>query len=109
MKREITPWRVVQPLGTAHDRACGHLELAELGGAHGGACAACLTSGRSWVNLLVCMVCGTVGCCDSSPGQHAYRHYEQTGHPLARTLKSGEAWGWCFVDEVFLEQPDLSR
>ena len=31
-----------------------------------------------WVHLRLCLTCGHVGCCDSSPEQHADRHYDQT-------------------------------
>ncbi|WP_084724574.1 UBP-type zinc finger domain-containing protein [Streptacidiphilus melanogenes] len=95
-------WRVTQPPGAARERTCRHVGLArpvEVAG-----CSRCLTSGGSWVNLLACLQCGAVGCCDSSPGRHAYEHFAGTGHPLARTLKAGRTWGWCYVDEVFLEQ-----
>jgi CPA1 family monovalent cation:H+ antiporter len=62
-------------------------------------CGACLREGTSWVHLRLCLACGEVGCCDSSPQQHARRHFEQTGHPVMRSFEPGEAWRWCFVDE----------
>jgi CPA1 family monovalent cation:H+ antiporter len=52
------------------------------------------------VHLRLCMSCGHVGCCDSSVGKHAARHYGSTSHPVIRSFESGEAWRWCFVDEV---------
>ncbi|MEY9875057.1 putative UBP type Zn finger protein [Streptacidiphilus sp. MAP12-33] len=99
---ELLRWRVEQPLGAARARTCGHLEPAPAPAARTAGCGACLRSGGSWVNLLLCTSCGEVGCCDSSPGRHAHGHAERTGHPVARTLKAGEVWGWCYVDEVFL-------
>ena len=24
------------------------------------------------------------------------------GHPLIRSFEPGEDWGWCYIDEVFL-------
>jgi Na+/H+ antiporter len=63
-------------------------------------CAECLRAGTSWVHLRVCLACGHVGCCDSSPGRHASAHYAASGHPVMRSLEPGEVWRWCFVDEV---------
>jgi CPA1 family monovalent cation:H+ antiporter len=62
-------------------------------------CGACLAEGTSWVHLRLCLECGEVGCCDSSPRQHARHHHELTGHPVIRSFEPGEAWRWCFVDE----------
>lgn len=62
-------------------------------------CADCLRTGGDWVHLRLCMTCGFVGCCDSSPGRHAAEHYHRTGHPVMRSFESGEAWRWCFPDE----------
>lgn len=101
---EFVTWTVEQPLGAAHARTCDHLAQASAPApaAHAEGCGACLRTRGTWVNLLVCLACGEVGCCDSSPGQHAYNHAELTGHPVARTLKEGEGWAWCYADEVFL-------
>ena len=66
-------------------------------------CEECLASGDSWVHLRLCLECGHVGCCDSSPNRHASKHFRQTGHPLVASLEPGEAWVWCYADEVFFE------
>jgi len=63
-------------------------------------CSDCLREGLTWVHLRVCVHCGNVGCCDSSPGKHASNHYRASKHPVMRSLEPGEAWRWCFVDEV---------
>jgi CPA2 family monovalent cation:H+ antiporter-2 len=65
-------------------------------------CEECLRSGGTWVHLRICMRCGHVGCCDSSPNRHATKHYHATGHPVVRSLEPGETWGWCYADEVML-------
>lgn len=65
-------------------------------------CQECLEQGQRWVHLRICMECGHVGCCDSSPHKHASRHYHETGHPVMRSMEPGETWGWCFDDEVTL-------
>jgi uncharacterized UBP type Zn finger protein len=46
----------------------------------------------------MCLTCGHVGCCDSSPSQHATVHFQQTGHPVMRSVEPGEGWRWCYVD-----------
>ncbi len=63
-------------------------------------CVDCLREGLTWVNLRLCLTCGNVGCCDSSVGQHADRHYDATRHPVMRSFEPGEAWRWCYVDEL---------
>ncbi|HYN29537.1 MAG TPA: Na+/H+ antiporter [Dermatophilaceae bacterium] len=63
-------------------------------------CADCLREGTSWVHLRVCLACGHVGCCDSSPRRHADAHHRASTHPVIRSLEPGELWRWCFVDEV---------
>ncbi|MGW7487650.1 UBP-type zinc finger domain-containing protein [Streptomyces sp. NPDC054786] len=62
-------------------------------------CLECLAVGSHPVQLRKCLACGHVGCCDSSPYRHATRHFEETGHPVMRTLEPGESWRWCFVDQ----------
>lgn len=63
-------------------------------------CQECVAAGQRWVHLRVCTQCGHVGCCDSSPGRHASTHHHETGHPVMASLEPGEAWRWCFVDDV---------
>jgi monovalent cation/hydrogen antiporter len=62
-------------------------------------CEECLRNGTHWVHLRLCLYCGHVGCCDSSPERHATRHFEQVKHPVLRSFEPGESWRWCFVDE----------
>jgi hypothetical protein len=63
-------------------------------------CEDCLAEGGAWVHLRICLECGHVGCCDSSPGRHASGHATATGHPIMRSLEPGEDWSWCFEDEI---------
>ncbi len=63
-------------------------------------CEECLRDGHEWVHLRLCMECGHVGCCNSSPERHADRHYTETGHPVMRSFEPGEAWRWCYVDSL---------
>ncbi|HEV7679591.1 MAG TPA: UBP-type zinc finger domain-containing protein [Candidatus Dormibacteraeota bacterium] len=69
-------------------------------------CLECLQAGSPWVHLRLCLSCGHVGCCDSSPNKHASRHAHSSGHPLIRSFEPGEDWWWCYVDEVMFEVED---
>ena len=66
-------------------------------------CEECLVTGSEWLHLRLCLDCGHVGCCDDSPGTHATKHFHATQHPLIRSFEPGEDWGWCYVDNAFLE------
>jgi len=69
----------------------------------GDGCVVCLKLGMRWVHLRECLVCGHVGCCDSSVGRHATKHFHATQHAVMRSFEPGEHWGWCYVDEVMLK------
>ncbi len=62
-------------------------------------CEDCVVQGTRWVHLRLCLTCGKVACCDSSPQQHASRHAADSGHPVIRSFEPGESWRWCFVDQ----------
>lgn len=68
-------------------------------------CEDCLRIGGRWVHLRMCLTCGHVGCCDSSPHRHARRHATESRHPIIQSVEPGETWGWCYVDEQYLELP----
>ena len=82
--------------------ACEHLVATEVPKAPTSAegCPTCLAEGLTWVHLRACAMCGNVGCCDSSVGKHADAHFAETGHPVMRSIEPGEAWRWCYVDEL---------
>ncbi|MFL5348327.1 MAG: ubiquitin carboxyl-terminal hydrolase 14 [Hyalangium sp.] len=87
---------------------CTHLDsIANVQPSTRRGCEDCLRMGGSWVHLRMCLACGHVGCCDSSPNRHATGHFHQSSHPLIRSLEPGEDWGWCYVDEVELEGSEL--
>ncbi len=65
-------------------------------------CEDCLKTGDTWVELRMCLVCGHVGCCDSSKNQHATKHFHATGHPVMKSFQPGQDWAWCYIDEVQL-------
>jgi hypothetical protein len=64
------------------------------------ACEDCLKEGTQWVHLRECLICGHVGCCDSSPRRHATGHFHETQHAVVRSVEPGEHWTWCYVHEV---------
>ena len=66
-------------------------------------CEECMKSGDRWVQLRMCLSCGQVGCCDSSKNKHATKHFDATGHPIARSIEPGENWKWCYVDRAMVE------
>jgi len=66
-------------------------------------CEECLATGGRWVHLRLCLTCGHVGCCDNSPNRHATKHFHKTQHPVIRSFEPGEDWGWCYVDQLFIE------
>ncbi len=65
-------------------------------------CEDCLAGGGEWLHLRICLECGKVGCCDSSPNRHARAHAHGQGHPLIRSIEPHETWSWCFEDRVAL-------
>jgi uncharacterized UBP type Zn finger protein len=70
-------------------------------------CTECLRTGDRWLHLRLCLSCGEVACCDSSPNQHASKHATSAGHPIAASFEPGEDWAWCYVDEVMLDASPL--
>lgn len=74
----------------------------------GPGCVECLAEGGWWPHLRRCAQCGHVGCCDSSPGQHASAHAAATGHPIARSYEPGENWFWNYRTAQFVAGPPLA-
>ena len=63
-------------------RACPHSDNIRAVTPSALGCEECLKSGLRWVHLRLCHTCGYVGCCDSSPNQHATKHFHATGHQV---------------------------
>jgi uncharacterized UBP type Zn finger protein len=91
------------------EAVCSHLDriaVTELPGSIAG-CEECLAIGSGWVHLRMCMSCGKIACCDSSPHRHAAAHAREAAHPIIRSAEPGEEWSWCYVDEVaFVVRPE---
>lgn len=84
--------------------ACRHLsQLRDVPPSSPDACEECRATGSNWVHLRVCLTCGHVGCCDSSPNRHARKHFHRTGHALIGSYEPGETWRYCFADDLMLE------
>lgn len=74
----------------------------------GPGCADCEATGGWWVHLRRCAQCGHVGCCDSSPSQHASAHAAGSGHPIVQSYEPGETWFWDYVTEEGFDGPELA-
>jgi uncharacterized UBP type Zn finger protein len=72
----------------------------------GDECSECKTEGTKAVALRLCLTCGHVGCCDSSVGQHARKHYTETKHPIIESYRStssgGKEWRYCYIESVYV-------
>ena len=85
---------------------CEHEQDLEPVGPRTKGCEECLSTGERWVHLRLCLTCGHVGCCDSSPGRHATQHFHHTKHPVMASFELGERWAWCYVDEAEVDLPE---
>ena len=85
-----------------HGHLCNHLDQVQQVSPEGDGCEECLRTGSRWLELRVCLSCGHLGCCDSSPNQHARRHSEASGHPIIAPWADDEPWAFCYVDNVML-------
>ncbi len=75
----------------------------------GTGCEECLAAGSWWLHLRRCAECGHIGCCDSSPHQHATKHFRATGHPILRSFEPSETWFWNFETKASFAARRLRR
>ena len=72
----------------------------------GEGCAECTATDGWWFHLRRCATCGHIGCCDSSPSQHAKSHARSTDHTIIASFEPGEEWFYDYAtDESFLGPP----
>jgi uncharacterized UBP type Zn finger protein len=92
------------------DKACSHTDQIKVVAVRDNVtgCEDCLKIGGTWVHLRMCLTCGYVGCCNSSPNRHARKHWKSTGHPIIQSVEPGEDWVWCQVDETYLKELPLA-
>jgi uncharacterized UBP type Zn finger protein len=87
--------------------ACHHFdhlpEVPDVEESYEKGCVECIKMGDEWVHLRECLICGNVGCCDSSKNKHATKHFHATKHPVMRSLEPGDGWEFCYVDEEIRE------
>lgn len=74
----------------------------------GPGCFECMATGGWWFHLRRCAHCGHIGCCDSSPSQHASRHADARHHAVVQSYEPGEDWFWDYAREEDFEGPLLA-
>jgi hypothetical protein len=74
----------------------------------GPGCVECLATDGWWLHLRRCAQCGHIGCCDTSPAQHATAHAKATGHQFIRSFEPGESWFWSYATDEFYDGPALT-
>jgi hypothetical protein len=79
----------------------------------GTVCQECNVSGGWWLHLRRCAECGHIGCCDSSPNQHAKKHAAESGHNIIMSFEPLQSWFFDYTEQrVFRARkllPPLSR
>jgi hypothetical protein len=74
----------------------------------GDGCVECLASPKGWwFHLRRCAKCGHIGCCDSSPSQHASKHAATTGHPIIASFEPGEDWFYDYEKRGMIKAVEL--
>jgi hypothetical protein len=69
----------------------------------GNGCVECLASPNGWwLHLRRCAECGHIGCCDSSPSQHASKHAAATGHTIIASFEPGEDWFYDYQKQAMI-------
>src|SRR6201986_2146251 len=74
----------------------------------GAGCVECLNNGTWWFHLRRWAECGHIGCCDSSPHQHASKHFQETGHTIMQSFEPGEDWFWDYAQQQQVNGPELA-
>ena len=75
----------------------------------GTGCVECERGGGWWFELRRCAECGHIGCCDTSPGQHATAHAGSSGHPVITSFEPGEDWFYDYRDGRVFTGPALAE
>ena len=95
--------------GQVAEKPCSHIDQIKFIEPTTNVCEKCVESGDIWPALRQCLVCGFVGCCDTSKNTHMKEHYEETGHSIFRSIRLDEGWIWCYEDDAFLSSKHLNR
>ena len=67
----------------------------------------CLASSKVGGFTSVVVECGHIGCCDSSPNQHASKHAAATGHPIITSFEPGEDWFFDYETQGTIKGVEL--
>ncbi len=73
----------------------------------GEGCLECTAADGWWFHLRRCATCGHIGCCDTSPCQHASKHAAEAGHPVIADFEPGEDWFFDYRTGKAFEGPHL--
>ena len=73
----------------------------------GDGCVECLATGGWWLHLRRCTECGHIGCCDSSPSQHASKHAALNRHPVVASFEPGEDWFFDYEEKRMIKGVEL--
>jgi len=95
--------------GQIADKHCSHLSDIRVVETSIKVCQKCVDEGEVWPALRMCLICGYVGCCDTSKNKHMKAHFEETGHPIFRSIREDESWVWCYLDNAFFSGRILSK
>jgi len=90
--------------GQPGDKECAHLEEIRVTEPTTSVCEQCIELGDIWPALRMCLICGFVGCCDTSKNKHMAAHSQETGHAIMRSINGDEGWVWCYEDDAFFEK-----
>ena len=71
-------------------------------------CEECLAGEGWWVQLRRCAECGHIGCCDTSPGQHAMKHADHAGHPIIASFEPCQNWFYDYQKADIVKGPLLA-
>lgn len=74
----------------------------------GTVCVECDAGGGWWLHLRRCATCGHIGCCETSPSQHAKAHALSAGHPVVRSFEPGERWFWSYDEGAYVLARELA-
>ena len=92
--------------GQVADKPCAHLADVRVIHPIGDVCDDC-APGEIWPTVRLCLICGHLGCCDTSTNKHARGHWEATGHALMRSIRMDEGWIWCYPDSALFQKRTL--
>jgi len=75
----------------------------------GTGCVECLAEKAWWFHLRRCAQCGHIGCCDTSPNQHATAHARESDHPVIASFEPGETWFYSYETNDFVEGSHIAE